>query len=192
MFALRDGALFTEPFDSARVTDPSLIIYAAVRRFENRLIVTNGDQTDTIFDALRAGGSFEGALMTRTFEPDAPNFTPRISGILTFGNGDLTYKMSILKSADGRGGPCARFTFAYPSLAGMGHFLRTYDRDGDPLPSFTGEPEPVRIPDGIDDFAGEIWNALDRDNRISLFVRYVDLSDGREETRIINKNRKEG
>ena len=191
VFKERDGALFTEPFDATKVTDPSLIIYAAARRFENSFIVTNGDQTDTVCKALQAGGTFEGALETRCFEPDAPNFTPRISGILDFRNGDFTYKMSILKSADGQGSACARYTFSYPALPGLGHFIHTYNCDGDPIPTFTGEPERVAIPDDIDAFSKEIWDALDANNRISLFVRYFDLASGEETTRVINKHGKE-
>lgn len=189
VFTERDGALFTEPFDASKVEDPSLIIYAAVRSFENKLIVTNGDQTDTVYDALRAGKSFYEALESRAFEPDAPNLTPRISGMLTFANGDFSYQMSILKSIDPEGSDCARYGFSYPARAGLGHFIHTYMTDGSPLPTFCGEPERVAIPNDIDTLTDTLWNALDEDNRISLYVRYTDLATGEIETRLINKNR---
>jgi len=189
VFTERDGALFTEPFDASKVEDPSLIIYAAVRSFENKLIVTNGDQTDTVYDALRAGKSFYEALESRAFEPDAPNLTPRISGMLTFVDGDFSYQMSILKSIDPEGSDCARYGFSYPARAGLGHFIHTYMTDGSPLPTFCGEPERVAIPNDIDTLTDTLWNALDEDNRISLYVRYTDLATGEIETRLINKNR---
>ncbi len=188
VFTEKDGAIFTEPFDASKVEDPSLIIYAAVRRFKDKLIVTNGDQTDTVFDALKDGKCFAAALKTRTFEPDAPNFTPRISAILDLAD-PFSYRMSILKSADGKGPACNRFTFDYEPIDGVGHFLHTYVTDGNPLPSFVGEPERVYIPDSIDEFTSELWDSLDADNKISLFVRYIDLATGREETKIINKNK---
>ena len=188
IFAERDGEVFTEPFDASKVQDPSLIIYAAIRSLDNHLIVTNGNQTDTIYDALRVGGSFSGALATRDFEPDAPNFTPRISGMLTFANGDFTYDLSILKSADAAGTACNRYTFSYPALAGLGHFVHTYVCDGNPIPTFQGEPERVAIPSDIDEFTNDLWDALDADNKISLYVRYVDLATGEAENRLINKN----
>ena len=192
VFAERDGALFTEPFDPSQVKDPSLIIYAALRTFENKLIVTNGDQTDTVYEGLRAGKSFAEALTSRTFEPDGPNFTPRISGMITFKNGDFSYEMSILKSIDAEGSDCARFTFSYPGKAGLGHFLHTYVTDGDPLPTFQGEPERVKMLDDIDEFSETIWNALDENNRISLYVRYTDLKTGAVSETVINKNRSGG
>ena len=188
IFVERDGALFTEPYDAAKVEDPSLIIYAALRQVENHLVVTNGDQTETICHALRAGGTFSGALTTRAFEPDKPNFTPRISGMLTFTPGNFSYEMSILKSADPEGSACCRYTFSYPALPGVGHFLHTYVTDGAPIPSFMGEPERVAIPDDIDAFTGALWGALDENNRISLYVRYTDLSSGAITSRLINKN----
>ena len=188
IFAERGGVLYTEPFDASKVEDPSLIIYAAVRNFENKIIVTNGDQTDTVNDALKVGGSFKSALETREFEPDAPNFTPRISGMLTFENGDFTYEMSILKSADAKGSACNRYTFSYSPLAGLGHFIHTYVCDGNPIPTFQGEPERVAVPNDIDEFTSSLWNALDDDNKISLYVRYTDLSTGEEDSRLINKN----
>lgn len=188
VFVERDGALYTEPFDASKVEDPSLIIYAAVRESGSSMIVTNGDQTDTIYDALESSKSFEQALETRCFEPDCPNFTPRISGILNFGEGDFSYKMSILKSIDEEGSDCARYTFSYPSKAGLGHFIHTYVCDGDPIPTFTGEPERVAMNDDIDVFTDSLWNALNEDNKISLYVKYIDLSDGSQQVRLINKN----
>ena len=188
VFVECDGVLYTQPFDMSKVEDPSLIIYAAVRKLNNKLIVTNGDQTDTIYNSIKNGGTFREALETREFEPDAPNFTPRISGMLTFGKSDFTYEMSILKSADALGSACNRFTYSYSPLAGTGHFIHTYVCDGNPIPTFQGEPERVEIPDGIDEFTGDIWSALDGNNRISLYVNYTDLKSGVTETRIINKN----
>ena len=189
VFTQKDGAVFTEPFDVTKVEDPSLIIYAAIRSLENKLIVTNGDQTDTIYEGLKNGKDFAEALLTREFEPDAPNFTPRISGMLTFADGDFTYKMSILKSTDKEGGACSRYTFDYPSVAGLGHFIHTYVCDGNPIPTFQGEPERVAIGNDIDAFCETLWNALDADNKISLYVRYTDLETGAEENRMINKNK---
>ena len=188
IFAEKDGELFTEPYDREKVQDPSLIIYRAIRSYGDAIIVTNGDQTDTIYEGLAAGKSFSESLQSREFEPDRPNFTPRISGILSFSDGDFDYEMSILKSADAEGSACNRYTFSYKALVGLGHFLHTYRSDGDPIPTFTGEPERIRIPDSIDDFTQELWDALDEDNRIALYVRYVDLRDGSEEKRLINKN----
>lgn len=189
VFAEKDGALFTEPFDASKVKDPSLIIYAAVRAYQKHLIVTNGDQTDTVYEGLQSGLSFADALAKRAFEPDAPNFTPRISGLLTFENRDFSYQMSILKSIDEAGSDCARYTFAYPSTPGLGHFIHTYIGDGNPLPTFCGEPERVATEDGIDAFTDKLWNALNAENKISLYVRYTDLETGIAETRIVNKNR---
>ncbi|MEE0834804.1 MAG: IMP cyclohydrolase [Clostridia bacterium] len=189
IFTVRDGDVYTEPFDASKVENPSLIIYAAIRRLGNKLIVTNVEQTDTIYNALKNGGNFAGALMTREFEPDKPNFTPRISGILTFAEGDFNYDMSILKSLDSDGTACCRYTFAYPSVSGLGHFIHTYVCDGNPIPTFQGEPERVMIPNDIDHFADSLWNSLDGDNRISLYVRYTDLKTGAEENRLINKNK---
>ena len=189
IFTEKNGEIFTEPFDASKVEDPSLIIYAAVRQYENNLIVTNGDQTDTVYDGVKNGLIFGKALESRCFEPDAPNFTPRISGMLTFENGDFSYRMSILKSIDAEGTDCARYGFAYPAKAGLGHFIHTYVCNGNPIPTFQGEPERVRIPDDIDAFTSTLWNALNEDNKISLWVRYVDLATGEQEERIINKNK---
>ncbi len=188
IFTKKDGAIFTEPFDASKVEDPSLIIYAAIRSYENKLIVTNGDQTDTIYDGLKNGESFSKALTKREFEPDAPNFTPRISGMITFENNDFTYEMSILKSADEKGSACNRYTFSYPSINGAGHFIHTYICDGNPIPTFCGEPERVEMTDDIDAFTDSLWNSLYADNKISLYVRYTNLSDGSFEDRLINKN----
>ncbi len=189
IFKKRDGSVYTEPFDASKVEDPSLIIYAALRSYENCLIVTNGDQTDTVYDGISAGKSFADSLLARAFEPDAPNLTPRISGIITFTDNDMTYQMSILKSADSEGTACNRYTYSYPSIAGLGHFIHTYVCDGDPLPTFCGEPERVAIPNDIDEFAMSIWNSLDENNKISLYVRYTDLETAEETDRLINKNK---
>lgn len=189
IFVERDGALYTEPYDPSRVKDPSLIIYAALRTYENKLIVTNGDQTDTVYEGLQNGKSFSEALSSRTFEPDGPNFTPRISGMLDFCREDFSYEMSILKSVDAEGSDCARYTFSYPARAGLGHFIHTYVTDGNPLPTFQGEPERVKTMDDIDEFSETLWNALDQNNRISLYVRYIELKTGAVSESIINQNR---
>ncbi len=189
IFVEKDGALYTEPFDISKVQDPSLIIYPAQRRYQNKLIVTNGDQTDTIYEGLKIGKSFAESLKTRKFEPDAPNLTPRISGILEFENGDFGYEINILKSIDENGNACSRYTFSYESVCGLGHFIHTYVEDGNPLPSFVGEPERVAIPDDIDEFTDSLWDALNHDNRISLYVRYTDIADGSEDNRLINQNK---
>ena len=188
VFTLRDDALYTEPFDASRVEDPSLIIYRALCRLDTHLIVTNGDQTDTIYDGMKAGKSFSESLLCREFEPDAPNLTPRISGIIHFGEGNFTYEMSILKSADAEGSACNRFTFQYPALKGLGHFIHTYVTDGNPIPTFQGEPERVYIPSDIDEFTNTIWTNLNENNKISLYVLYTNLEDGTSEYRLINKN----
>ena len=183
-----DGNVFTEPFDYSKVEDPSLIIYAAIRNYENKMVVTNGDQTDTIYEFLKEGKCFKQALKTREFEPDFPNFTPRISGMLTFDENDFKYQMSILKSADEKGTACNRYFYEYAPLNGLGHFIHTYVCDGNPIPTFQGEPERVKIPNNIDDFTNEIWTNLNENNKISLYVRYVDLESGVYENRMINKN----
>jgi IMP cyclohydrolase len=189
IFTEKDGAVYTEPFDASKVEDPSLIIYAAIRVLDNKLIVTNGDQTDTIYDGVKAGKSFSDSLTVREFEPDAPNLTPRISGMLTFKDNDFSYEMSILKSADAEGTACNRYTFSYPSLNGLAHFIHTYVCDGNPIPTFQGEPERVATNNDIDEFTNSLWNALDKENKISLYVRYTDLETGKEENRLINKNK---
>lgn len=189
IFTEKNGEVFTEPFDSSKVEDPSLIIYAAIRSLGNNLIVTNGDQTDTIYDGLKNGLSFNKSLESREFEPDCPNFTPRISGMLTFENGDFTYQMSILKSIGEKGSACARYGFSYPAVPGLGHFIHTYVCDGNPIPTFQGEPERVKIENDIDLFTNKLWNALDENNKISLYVRYIDLESGETQNRLINKNK---
>ena len=187
IFTEKNGEVFTEPFDASRVEDPSLIIYAAIRQYENHLIVTNGDQTDTVYEGLARGLTFSKALESRCFEPDAPNFTPRISGLLTFGKEDFSYQMSILKSADEAGTACNRYTFDYAAIPGLGHFIHTYVTDGSPIPTFQGEPERIAIDDSIDDMADDLWASLNAANRISLYVRTVDLKTGAVENRLINK-----
>ena len=187
VFVRKNGEVFTEPFDASKVIDPSLIIYAAVRQYRNQLIVTNGDQTDTVYDGLASGKRFSEALESRCFEPDAPNFTPRISGMLTFENGDFSYRMSILKSIDAAGTDCARYGFAYPSKAGLGHFIHTYVCNGNPIPTFQGEPERIEIPACVNCLTKEIWDNLNPDNRISLYVRTTDLETGEIAERLINK-----
>lgn len=189
VFINKNGEIFTEPFDVSKVEDPNLIIYAAVRSYKNALIVSNGDQTDTVYEGLKKGTGFSESLRSRSFEPDAPNLTPRISGILNFSDGDFGYKMSILKSGDKNGSVCNRYTFDFEPVSGLGHFIHTYITDGSPIPTFCGEPERVFIPNKIDEFTEKLWNALDKDNKISLFVRYLDLSSGDAEERIINKNK---
>lgn len=189
VFIENGDEIVIHPFDASKVEDPSLIIYSPVRQINNNLIVTNGDQTDTIYNFIGEGKSFEQALETREFEPDKPNFTPRISGMLTFANSDFNYKMSILKSADENGNACNRYTFSYSPISGLGHFIHTYNHDGNPIPTFTGEPERVAIPDSIDEFTDNLWNNLNEQNKISLYVRYIDLENGKYESRMINKNK---
>ena len=188
IFSEKNNAVYTEPFDYSRVSDPSLIIYSAIRKIANKIIVTNGDQTDTIYDAIERGGDMRSDLRTREFEPDAPNLTPRISGVLTFDKGDFTYEMSILKSADPEGTGCNRFFYEYSPISGLGHFIHTYITDGNPLPTFSGEPERVKIPSDIDAFTSEIWENLNEENKISLYVCYTDLTTAKQEIRLINKN----
>ncbi|MBR2666943.1 MAG: IMP cyclohydrolase [Oscillospiraceae bacterium] len=189
IFVRRDnGEVYTEAFDPSKLKDPSLVIYNALRRYENQLIVTNGDQTDTIYDGLADGLTFSAALASRCFEPDPPNYTPRISAMLTLGNGDFSYQMSILKSADAEGSACNRFTFDYAALPGVGHFLHTYVCDGNPIPTFQGEPERIAVPDDIDAFTDLLWSNLNEANKISLYVCYTDLKTGGVEDRLLNKN----
>ena len=176
------------PFDASKISDPSLIIYSPIRKADKKLIVTNGNQTDTIYNYMLMGKTMTQALEMRGFEPDAPNFTPRISAVMDFSSG-YKYEMSILKSADAQGTACSRFTYSYPALDGVGHFIHTYVTDGDPLPTFQGEPERVAIPSDIDEFTAAIWDNLDEDNKISLYVRYIDLDDMSAENRLINKNK---
>ena len=188
---VEDGdGIRTQAFDPSKLTDPSLIIYAPVRVLGNKTIVTNGDQTDTIYELMDRQHTFEQALRTREFEPDAPNYTPRISGILHIENGTYNFAMSILKSDNGNPASCNRYTFAYNNCpAGEGRFIHTYKCDGNPLPSFEGEPKPVAISGDIDAFTELVWNSLNEENKVSLFVRYIDIATGNYETRIVNKNK---
>ena len=187
---VEDGeGIRTQAFDPSKLVDPSLIIYAPVRVLGNKTIVTNGDQTDTIYDGMDHQLTFEQSLRSREFEPDGPNYTPRISGIMHVENGRYNYAMSILKSNNGNPDSCNRYTFAYENpTAGEGHFIHTYMHDGNPLPSFEGEPKLVSIPNDIDEFTSLLWNNLNEDNKVSLFVRYINIEDGTYETRIVNKN----
>lgn len=189
IFVEQGEGIRTKAFDESKVKDPSLIIYAPVRVLGNKTIVTNGDQTDTIYDLMNSQQTFEQALRTREFEPDAPNYTPRISGVMKIENGKFNYALSVLKSADGNPDSCERFTFAYNDPQnGDGHFVHTYTGDGDPLPSFEGEPKRIGIPDDIDEFADNLWLSLNADNRVSLFVRYIDIKTRKYRSKIINKN----
>ena len=187
---VEDGkGIRTQAFDPSKLEDPSLIIYAPVRVLGNKTIVTNGDQTDTIYELMDRQQTFEQSLRTREFEPDAPNYTPRISGIMHMENGGYNYAMSILKSNNGDPSSCCRYTFAYENpVAGEGHFIHTYMGDGNPLPSFEGEPVLVGIEGDIDSFTDMIWKNLNEENKVSLFVRYIDIATGEYETRIVNKN----
>ena len=187
---VEDGAgIRTQAFDPSKLVDPSLIIYAPVRVLGNKTIVTNGDQTDTIYELMDKQQTFEQALRTREFEPDAPNYTPRISGIMHLENGKYNYAMSILKSNHGDPSSCLRYTFAYSNApAGEGHYIHTYMGDGNPLPSFEGEPTLVTIEGDLDQFTDTVWNSLNADNKVSLFTRFIDLETGAYESRIVNKN----
>ena len=187
---VEDGdGIRTQAFDPSKMEDPSLIIYAPVRVLGNKTIVTNGDQTDTIYEGLDKQLTFEQSLRSREFEPDAPNYTPRISAVLHIENGNYNYAMSILKSNGGDPSCCNRFTFAYNNCpSGQGHFISTYLHDGNPLPSFEGEPKLMAIPDDMDAFADTLWTSLNEDNKVSLFVRYIDIEKGTWQSRIINKN----
>lgn len=188
---VEDGeGIRTQAFDPSKVSDPSLIIYAPVRVLGNKTIVTNGDQTDTIYELMDKQQTFEQSLRTREFEPDAPNYTPRISGILHVGDGSYNYAMSILKSSNGNPKSCNRYTFAYENPeAGEGHFIHTYMGDGNPLPSFEGEPKLVGIEGTITEFAQKVWDSLNEENKVSLFVRYIEIETGKYESVIINKNK---
>ena len=190
VFVAEGDAMRTKAFDESKMTDPHLIIYYPVRVLGTKTIVTNGDQTDTIYELRDQQMTFEQALRTREFEDDKPNFTPRISGIIHAEGGDMNYAMSILKSAEGDDSSCERFTYAYSSpIAGRAKFIHTYNGDGNPLPSFEGEPKTLELPDlPIDGLTDLIWTNLNADNKVSLFVRYIDLESGATETRIVNKN----
>ena len=188
---VEDGeGIRTQAFDPSKLEDPSLIIYAPVRVLGNKTIVTNGDQTDTIYEGMDHQMTFEQSLRSREFEPDAPNYTPRISGIMHIENGKYNYAMSILKSDNGRPESCCRYTFAYENpIAGEGHFIHTYRCDGNPLPSFEREPKRITVLDDMEQFAALLWDSLNEDNKVSLFVRYIDIATGKYETKIINKNK---
>ena len=189
IFVTEGEGIRTQAFDPSKLSDPSLIIYAPVRVLGDKTIVTNGDQTDTIYELIEKGKSFEAALLTREFEPDAPNFTPRISGLMHIEGGKFDYAMSILKSNNGDPECCNRYTFTYDNpKAGEGRFIHTYKGDGNPLPSFEGEPKVVEIPNEIDEFTNMLWNSLNEENKVSLFVRYIDIETGKYESRVMNKN----
>lgn len=198
VFVAEGAGIRTQAFDPSKLTDPSLIIYAPVRVLGNKTIVTNGDQTDTIYEGMDKQMTFEQSLRSREFEPDGPNYTPRISGIMHVVNakgsvgcdaGHYNYAMSILKSNNGNPDSCNRYTYAYENpAAGEGHFIHTYMHDGNPLPSFEGEPKLVGTMNDIDEFTAMVWDSLNEDNKVSLFVRYIDIADGTYETRIVNKN----
>ncbi len=187
---VEDGeGIRTQAFDPSKLSDPSLIIYAPVRVLGNKTIVTNGDQTDTIYELMDKQQTFEQALRTREFEPDAPNYTPRISGVMKVEEGTYHYAMSILKSNNGNPAACNRYTFTYENpIAGEAHFIHTYMGDGNPLPSFEGEPKRVELEGDIDAFTAMVWENLNEENKVSLFVRYIDIATGEYETRIVNKN----
>lgn len=190
IFVEEGEGIRTEAFDPSKLEDPSLIIYAPVRVLGNKTIVTNGDQTDTIYEGMDKQQTFEQSLRIREFEPDGPNYTPRISGVMHIENGQYNYAMSILKSDDGRPESCNRFTFAYNNpINGEGRFIHTYARNENPLPSFEGEPKRVDITGNIDEFTDMIWTSLNEENKVSLFVRFIDIATGKYETRIVNKNK---
>ena len=189
IFVEEGEGIRTQAFDPSKLTDPSLIIYAPVRVLGNKTIITNGDQTDTIYEGMDKQMTFEQSLRFREFEPDAPNYTPRISGVMHIENGKFNYAMSILKSGDGSPEGCFRYTFAYENpAAGEGRFIHTYMHDGNPLPSFEGEPKRVSIFGDIDEFTGMVWENLNSDNKVSLFVRFIDIKTGKYGTRIVNKH----
>lgn len=189
IFVEEGAGIRTEAFDPSRLEDPSLIIYAPVRVLGNKTIVTNGDQTDTIYEGMDRQLTFEQSLRSRKYEPDEPNYTPRISGIMHLENGTYNYAMSILKSNNGNPEGCNRYTFAYENpIAGEGHFIHTYMNDGNPLPSFEGEPKLVEIPDDMEEFTNMLWESLNDDNKVSLFVRYIEIATGEYRTKIVNKN----
>ena len=190
VFVEEGEGIRTQAFDPAKLEDPSLIIYAPVRVLGNKTIVTNGDQTDTIYEGMDRQMTFEQSLRSREFEPDAPNYTPRISGILHIEDGGYNYALSILKSNDGNPDSCHGYTYAYEKpVAGEGHFIHTYMHDGNPLPSFEGEPKKIEIPDSLDEFVATLWENLNPDNKVSLFVRYIDIATRETQTKIINKNK---
>jgi IMP cyclohydrolase len=190
IFENTSDGIRTKAFDPSKLSDPTLVIYNPVRVLDNCIIVTNGDQTDTIYDFITNGKTFEDALRTRTFEPDDPNFTPRISGIVEFGGNEFSYKLSILKSSEGNQKYAQKYYFDYVSEPGIGHFIHTYAENGSPrIPSFDGEPERIRIDDDIDEYTEKLWNNLNLDNKVSLYVNFVDKKSMETETRIVNKNK---
>lgn len=190
IFAVDGEGIRTQAFDESKLEDPSLIIYAPVRVLGNKTIVTNGDQTDTIYEGMDKQMTFEQSLRCREFEPDGPNYTPRISGVMHIENGNYSYAMSILKSDNGNPDACLRYTFAYEkAIPGEGRFIHTYKCDGNPLPSFEGEPKLVQIPNDMKEFTDLLWNSLNEENKVSLFVRYIDIATGKYETTIVNKNK---
>lgn len=192
IFVEEGEGIRTQAYDPSKLTDPSLIIYAPVRVLGHRTIVTNGDQTDTVYEGMGKGLTFEQSLRSREFEPDAPNYTPRISGLMELENGGYSYSLSILKSNNGDPACCNRYTFSYENCAaGEGHFIHTYLHDGNPLPSFEGEPKLVAIPDDMEKFTNMLWNNLNPENKVSLFVRYIDIATGKYETVIKNKNQED-
>ena len=192
IFVEEGEGIRTQAYDPSKLTDPSLIIYAPVRVLGHRTIVTNGDQTDTVYEGMEKGLTFEQSLRSREFEPDAPNYTPRISGVMEIENGTYSYSLSILKSNNGDPACCNRYTFSYENCAaGEGHFIHTYLHDGNPLPSFEGEPRLVAIPDDMEKFTNMLWNNLNPENKVSLFVRYIDIATGKYETVIKNKNQED-
>ena len=189
IFVEEGEGIRTQAFDPSKLVDPSLIIYAPVRVLDNKTIVTNGDQTDTAYEGMENGLTFEQSLRSREFEPDGPNYTPRISGVMYVENGTYNYEMSILKSNNGNPDCCNRYTFSYDKpIAGEGHFIHTYKCDGNPLPSFEGEPKLVAIPNSMEKFTNMLWTNLNEDNKVSLFVRYIDIETGKYQTTIVNKN----
>ena len=192
IFVEEGEGIRTQAYDPSKLTDPSLIIYAPVRVLGHRTIVTNGDQTDTVYEGMEKSLTFEQSLRSREFEPDAPNYTPRISGLMELENGGYSYSLSILKSNNGDPACCNRYTFSYENCAaGEGHFIHTYLHDGNPLPSFEGEPKLVAIPDDMEKFTNMLWNNLNPENKVSLFVRYIDIATGKYETVIKNKNQED-
>ena len=192
IFVEEGEGIRTQAFDPSKLTDPSLIIYAPVRVLGHRTIVTNGDQTDTVYEGMEKGLTFEQSLRSREFEPDAPNYTPRISGLMELENGRYSYSLSILKSNNGDPACCNRYTFSYENCAaGEGHFIHTYMHDGNPLPSFEGEPKLAAIPNDMEKLTNMLWNNLNPDNKVSLFVRYIDIATGKYETVIKNKNQED-
>ncbi len=189
IFVTDGEGIRTQAFDPSKLSDPSLVIYAPVRVLGNHTIVTNGDQTDTIYEMMKNGSTFDKALLTRGFEPDAPNYTPRISAILNIEEGNFKYSMSILKSNNGNPDACNRYTFNYETpVSGEGHFIHTYMHDGDPLPSFEGEPELIETRNDMEEFGSLVWESLNPDNKVSLFIRYINIADGSYTSKIYNKN----